>query len=53
LAERIAQTRAERNQELEETHAALHEAGAQQVEEEKRQILSRIRDFFGFRSTEL
>jgi small-conductance mechanosensitive channel len=52
LAERIAQIQAERNQELEATHAALHEAAAEQVEEEKRQILSRIRDFFGFRATE-
>lgn len=52
LAERISEILARRRRELEETHAALHEAHGQRMEEEKTRILSRIRDFFGFRTME-
>jgi small-conductance mechanosensitive channel/CRP-like cAMP-binding protein len=52
IAERISETLAQRQQQLEATHAALREAAAQSMEDEKHQILARIRDFFGFRETE-
>lgn len=50
LAERISEILAQRRRELEETHAALHEAHTQDMDEEKHRILARIRDFFGFRT---
>lgn len=52
IAMAISETLAERQEELEATHAALHEAGQRSMDDEKRQILSRIREFFGFKSTE-
>ncbi|MFN2384031.1 MAG: mechanosensitive ion channel domain-containing protein [Gemmatimonadota bacterium] len=52
LAERLSDTLARRQRELEQTHAALHEAAAGATEETRGQILSRIRGFFGFGGTE-
>jgi CRP-like cAMP-binding protein len=52
IAERISEILAERRRELEETHAALHEAHTQDMDDEKHRILTRIRDFFGFKTTE-
>ena len=52
IAERISETLAQRERQREATLAALHEAAARSVDEEKSQILSKIRDFFGFRETE-
>jgi CRP-like cAMP-binding protein len=52
LAERISEILAERRRELEETHAALRVAEDGTMEEEKNRILSRIRDFFGFKTTQ-
>ncbi|MGH7544298.1 MAG: cyclic nucleotide-binding domain-containing protein [Gemmatimonadota bacterium] len=52
IAERISEILAERRRELEETHAALHEAHTQDMDDEKHRILTRIRDFFGFKATE-
>jgi small-conductance mechanosensitive channel/CRP-like cAMP-binding protein len=52
IAERISETLAERQAQLEETQAALHEAAIRGDEEDKTQILSRIWDFFGFRGSE-
>lgn len=52
IAERISEILAERRRELEETHAALHEASTQDMDDEKHRILTRIRDFFGFKTTE-
>ncbi|HUP01094.1 MAG TPA: mechanosensitive ion channel family protein [Gemmatimonadota bacterium] len=49
LAERISETLAQRQQQLEDTHAAMNRIAAQAVDAQKHQILSRIRDFFGFR----
>lgn len=46
IAEGISETLAARQRELEATHAALHRAASATQEEEKRQILSRIRAFF-------
>ncbi len=51
LADEISGILAQRQRELEETHAALDRAAAATEEEEKRQILSRIWDFFGFRGS--
>lgn len=51
IAERISEILARRREELERTHAELHEAASRSTEEEKRRILDRIRDFFGFRET--
>lgn len=48
IAEHISETLARRRAELEATHAALHQAGLEAIEEEKGQILSRIWEFFGF-----
>lgn len=45
IAERMSETLAERKAEIEKTTAALHEA-ARTTDEDKRQILSRIRAFF-------
>lgn len=52
IAERISETLAQRERQREATMAALHHAATQSVEADKHQILSRIRDFFGFRETE-
>jgi small-conductance mechanosensitive channel len=49
IVEEISETLTRRRAELEATHAELHRAAAATPEEEKRQILSRIWDFFGFR----
>ncbi|MGH9318305.1 MAG: cyclic nucleotide-binding domain-containing protein [Vicinamibacteria bacterium] len=49
LAERISEILVERKRELEEVHAALDQGHARTIEEEKHRILTRIRDFFGFR----
>lgn len=45
IAEEMSEILASRQAELERTHAALHEA-ARATEEDKHQILSRIREFF-------
>lgn len=52
IAEQISEILAHRRAELEETHAALHEAATRSTEEEKRRILGRIWEFFGFRGSE-
>jgi small-conductance mechanosensitive channel/CRP-like cAMP-binding protein len=52
IAERISETLGRRRAELEATHAALHRAAEADMDDEKRQILGRIWDFFGFRGTE-
>lgn len=52
IAERISEILVQRKRELEETHALLHEAHGQTIEEEKTDVLSRIRDFFGFKTME-
>ncbi|MFN2420633.1 MAG: cyclic nucleotide-binding domain-containing protein [Gemmatimonadota bacterium] len=52
IAERISETLGRRRAELEATHAALHRAAEEAMEEEKGQILTRIWDFFGFRGSE-
>jgi CRP-like cAMP-binding protein len=52
LAERISEILAERRRALEATQAALHEAHGQAMDEEKTRILTRIREFFGFRTAE-
>jgi len=52
IVDRISEILAVRRRELEETHAALHEAHTQDMDEEKRRILTRIRGFFGFKTTE-
>lgn len=48
IAERISETLARRRVKLEAATAELHRAAEASPEEEKRQILSRIREFFGF-----
>ena len=52
IAERISEILTQRKRELEETHAALHEAHTQDMDDEKGRILTRIRGFFGFKTTE-
>lgn len=52
IAERISEILADRRRELEETQAALHEAHGDAMEDEKTRILTRIRDFFGFKTME-
>lgn len=49
LTERISRVLIERSKELEATHAALHEDDVSEIADEPRQVMSRIRDFFGFR----
>lgn len=48
IAERLSETLVRRRAQLEAKHAALYRAGVEDAEEEKGQILSRIREFFGF-----
>lgn len=50
VAERISDTLIQRQQELRETHAALEAAASEAAPEDRRQILTRIWDFFGFRA---
>lgn len=52
IAFQISETLAARRQELEATHAALDQAASRSTEEERRQILGRIREFFGFKTSE-
>lgn len=49
IAEEISETLTRRRAELDATHAELHKAAAMSNDEAKRQILTRIWDFFGFR----
>lgn len=48
LTERISRVLIERSKELEATHAALHEDDVTEIADEPRQVMTRIRDFFGF-----
>lgn len=48
IAERISEILVARRIELEASQAALHRRAAEAPPEDKRQILGRIRDFFGF-----
>ncbi len=48
IAERISEILVQRQAELEASQAALHRRAAEDPPEDKRQILARIRDFFGF-----
>ncbi|MDX1623524.1 MAG: mechanosensitive ion channel family protein, partial [Gemmatimonadota bacterium] len=52
VAERISETLARRRDELEATSAELREAALGATQEDRHQILSRIRDFFGFGGSE-
>ncbi len=52
LAERISEILAQRKRELEEVHAALDQGDGKAIEDEKTRILTRIRDFFGFKTME-
>ncbi len=52
IAERISEILVERRRELEEVQAALDQSHGRTIEEEKSRVLTRIRDFFGFKTME-